>query len=135
MTLEPLLTAPWPVQLHVATVVPAALLGAWLILFSGKGSPAHRQLGRVYMLLMFTTSMLALLIHETNPRGPLGFSFIHLFVPITVISLVLAWRAALRGDMVRHKSAVIGSYIGGIVVAGGLSFLPGRVMFNVVWGS
>ena len=134
VSLAPLLSASWAVQLHVATVVPAAVIGVWLIVFSGKGSVAHRKWGVTYMVLMVVTACVALFIHETNPRGFMGFSFIHLFVPITWISVVMAWRAARRGDVARHKAAVIGSYVGGILIAGGLTFLPGRVMYHMFTG-
>ena len=41
MTLEPLLHAPLTVQAHVATVLPAGLLGLWLLVFSRTGSRGH----------------------------------------------------------------------------------------------
>ena len=37
--------------LHLATVVPAFFLGA-IQLFKHKGTPGHRLIGRVYMLLI-----------------------------------------------------------------------------------
>ncbi len=46
MNFEPLATAPLPVQLHVAAVVPAAIIGA-VILFCRKGTRLHKMLGRV----------------------------------------------------------------------------------------
>ena len=45
MTLAPLLAAPLAVKIHVATVLPAFLLGTWQIFFSTKGSPLHRATG------------------------------------------------------------------------------------------
>ena len=47
MTLDPLIHAPLAVQAHVATVVPACLLGLWLLVFShrdraGTGGSAPR---------------------------------------------------------------------------------------------
>jgi uncharacterized membrane protein len=29
---------------------------------------------------------------------------------------------------------MIGTYVGGILIAGGLTFLPGRVLYNVFFG-
>ena len=37
--------------LHLATVVPAFAIGTWLLV-RRKGSPSHRALGRVYLVLM-----------------------------------------------------------------------------------
>ena len=40
MDVDPLLTAPLAVQLHLATVVPAFVLGTWLLFFSTRGRRA-----------------------------------------------------------------------------------------------
>ena len=37
--------------LHLATVVPAFAIGTWLLV-RRKGTPSHRALGRVYLVLM-----------------------------------------------------------------------------------
>ena len=52
MTLEPLVHAPAAVQAHVATVLPAGLLGLWLLVFSRKGSRSHRAVGVLFLALM-----------------------------------------------------------------------------------
>ncbi|MBU6379152.1 MAG: hypothetical protein KJS95_11555 [Gammaproteobacteria bacterium] len=41
MDLSPLLEASLPIRVHVATILPAFLLGSWLIFFSRKGRPLH----------------------------------------------------------------------------------------------
>jgi uncharacterized membrane protein len=45
MNIQPLLDASLAVKAHVATLVPAFAIGAWLIFFSRKGSRWHRKLG------------------------------------------------------------------------------------------
>jgi uncharacterized membrane protein len=75
MSLAPLMAAPLAVQIHVATVVPAFLLGTWLIFFSRKGARYHRAVGYVYLSLMTVTSIAALFVHTLMPKGPFrGFS-------------------------------------------------------------
>jgi hypothetical protein len=54
MTLEPLLHAPIAVQAHVATVVPAFLIGTWVLFISRKGYFLHRILGATFLALMGT---------------------------------------------------------------------------------
>ena len=39
---------------HLATVLPAFFIGTFLLL-NRKGTPRHKRLGRVYLVLMFTT--------------------------------------------------------------------------------
>jgi len=115
MTLEPLLHAPLAVQIHVATVVPAFLIGTYQIFLSRKGEPFHRALGYVYLTLMTITAIAALFVQALMPRGPFfGFSPIHLRM---------------------HQRAMLGVYIGGILIAGSLAFLPGRIMHAVTFGS
>jgi uncharacterized membrane protein len=135
MTLEPLVHAPFAVQLHVATVVPAFAIGTWQIFASRKGAPAHRALGYVYLALMTVTATAALFIHSLMPKGPFGgFSPIHLFVIGTLIGVVSALNAARTHNIRGHRGAMIGVYVGGLLIAGSLAFLPGRVMHRVLFG-
>ncbi len=135
MTLEPLLQAPLAVQIHVATIVPAALIGTWQIFFSSKGAPLHRALGYVYLTLMSFTALSTLWVHQLMPHGPFfGFSPIHLLIPVTLFGVVGALRGAWTHNIAMHKRSMIGLYFGAIFVAGGLTFLPGRVMHAVMFG-
>lgn len=130
MNLQPLLDSPLAVQIHVAAVLPTAVLGAY-ILVNRKGTPAHRLLGKIWMALMVITSFSSFFIHEINLFY--GFSPIHL---LSIFVLVGVWRAisAARVHNIRaHKASVIGMYIGGIVAAGLFTLIPGRIMNAVVF--
>lgn len=136
MTLIPLLLAPLAIKIHVATVVPAFALGTYQIFLSRKGSPFHRGLGYVYLCLMTVTSVAALFVHSLLPNGPLlGFSPIHLFVPLTLFGVVGALRGAWTHNIPLHRGSMIGVYVGGLLIAGSLALLPGRLMHAVVFGS
>ena len=134
MNLEPLLHAPLPVQIHVATVIPAFILGTYQIFFSTKGSPHHRLTGYIYLTLMVITSIAALFIHEVNPGGFLGLSWIHLFVALTLFGVYGALVTARRHDVKGHRRSMLGVYIGGILIAGSLALAPGRMMHTVIFG-
>ena len=122
---------PLAIQIHLATVVPAFFLGTWQIFLSKKGSPAHRSLGIVYLALMTITAIAAIFIQSLHPGH---FSWIHIFVPITLIGVVSAiWRIR-KGDIVGHKRAMQGVYFGGLIVAGALTFYPGRLMYRLFFG-
>jgi uncharacterized membrane protein len=136
VTLEPLLNAPLAVRIHVATVVPAALIGTWQIFFSRKGAPLHRALGFVYLALMTFTAITTLWVHRLMPDGPFfGLSPIHLLIPLTLWAVYNALQGARLHDIPRHKNAMLTLYIGGILVAGGFTFVPGRILHAVVFGS
>ena len=135
MTLAPLLAAPLAVKIHVATVLPAFLLGTWQIFFSAKGSPLHRATGYLYLGLMTVTAITTLFIHVVMPDGPFwGFSPIHLLVPVTLWGVVGALYFARRGDIARHKRAMIGTYVGALLIAGAFTLIPGRIMHVVIFG-
>jgi uncharacterized membrane protein len=130
MTLEPLFAAPVAVQIHVAAIVPAAILGAYL-LARPKGTPRHRLLGKIWMMLMVVTALSSFFIHQINLVY--GFSPIHL---LSIAVLAGSWRAILaarRHDIHTHRRIVSGMYFGGIVVAGLATLLPGRLMNAVAF--
>jgi uncharacterized membrane protein len=135
MTLAPLLHAPLAVQIHAATVIPAFFIGTWQIFFSRKGAPFHRAFGYLYLGLMTVASIAALFIHALMPNGPFfGFSPIHIFVVVTLFGVVGALRGAWTHNIPMHRNSMLGVYIGGLLIAGSLAFLPGRIMHAVVFG-
>ena len=135
MSLAPLLQAPLTVRIHVATVLPAFVIGTYLIFFSRKGAPHHRALGYVYLALMTITAVDALFIHVLMPDSPVfGFSPVHLFSALTLLGVVNALRGAWAHNIALHRYAMLGVYIGGILIAGSLTFIPGRIMHAVVFG-
>ena|ERR1700733_14689156 len=118
MTLEPLLNAPLAVQAHVATIVPAFLIGIWLILLSRKGSASHRKLGFTYMALMTTTAFISLFIHIRAPQNRFGFSPTHLFIPFTLFMIYRAIATVRAGNIKGHAVAMRGLFIGALVING-----------------
>ena len=137
MNFQPLLNASVAVKLHVATVLPAFLLGLWLIFSSRKGSPAHRWAGRAYLALMVVTSLTAVFITSHFPFsvavGTFRFSPVHLFVVLTLTGCWRAWTAVKRGDLATHQKAVRGTFFGALVIAGAFTLLPGRVMHALLF--
>jgi uncharacterized membrane protein len=136
MTFEPLIHAPLAVQLHVATVVPACVLGVWLLVFSRKGLRWHRMLGALFLTLMVTTALLTLFIHRRMPDSPvLGMSTTHLFVPFVLFATWRAINGALNGQIKQHQRWVMGLFFGALVINGvnNVFFLPG-ITHDVFFG-
>ncbi len=135
MNLDPLLRAPLPVLIHFSTVMPAFVLGTWLLFLSEKGSPRHRLIGKIYLALMSTTAVAAVFIRAFGPLGisvgPLRFGILHLFVPLTAWSVWTALRSVRAGNIAAHRGAMRGLYFGGLVIAGILTLLPGRIMYRI----
>ncbi len=112
------------VMIHVATVLPAVPLGAWLML-ARKGTPRHKALGKVWVLLMVITALSALFIRQINGGA---FSPIHLFVPMTLHGAWKTVATARRGDIAAHKKALLGLYLGALTIPGLFAFMPNRLM-------
>lgn len=131
LDMEPLLLASPAIQIHVVTAIVATISGL-VILPSTKGTARHRVLGRVFVLAMATTALTSFFIHEIRSFG--SFSLIHLVSIFVLFNLVQAIRAIRRGQVRAHRQAMISTYLGGIVVAGGFAFLPGRMMAKITYG-
>ena len=137
MAIDPLLQAPLPVQIHVATVLAAFVLGAWQIFLSTKGATPHRRLGAFYIGLMLITALAAFFVRApTLPGMPSfgGFTPIHLFIPVVLINVSLTLFALRTRRYKLHRATMMGLFISGIGIAGALAFTPGRIMHAVVFG-
>ncbi|MEP7352908.1 MAG: DUF2306 domain-containing protein [Acidobacteriota bacterium] len=85
MTLQPLLTASWAIQLHVLTLVLALFVGTWQFFISRKGASAHRPMGAAFLALMVVSARLTLFIRLRSPHNAFfGLSTFHLYVPLVL---------------------------------------------------
>lgn len=130
MDLSPLLDASLAIQLHVASVVPAVLIGPYMF-WARKGTPVHRLLGRMWLGLMVTTALSSFFIRQINLF--MGFSPIHLLSLLVLAGAWFAYRSARRGRIRQHRQQVLVLYFGGIVGAALFTLLPGRIMNRVVF--
>jgi uncharacterized membrane protein len=84
---------------------------------------------------MTITAIAAVFIHSIMPNSPFfGVSPIHIFVPITLFGVASALYGAWTHNIRAHRSAMIGTYVGGLLIAGTLAFMPGRIMHTVAFG-
>ncbi|OYQ37899.1 hypothetical protein CHU95_00220 [Niveispirillum lacus] len=114
------------------------MLAATAIILGGvqfarpKGTASHRVLGRVWVACMAIVALSSFFIHEIRMIGP--FSAIHLLSVLTLITLWQAIRLARRGDIVRHKKAMVRLYVLALLITGAFTLLPGRLMYRVFFG-
>lgn len=116
--------------IHLVSVIPAIPLGAYILL-ARKGDARHRLLGKIFMALMLATAISAIFIRNINGGS---FSWIHLFVLLTLWSVPRAVLAARRGDITTHRNEVVGLYLGAALLAGFASFAPHRTMWWMAFG-
>ena len=114
--------------IHLATVLPCFLIGAWLLL-RRKGTTVHKRLGRVYAMLIFFTALVTFLMPaEVGPRLLNHFGFIHLFSVLVVVSVPMALYNIRHGNVAAHRFHMVGVYAGGILIAGTFALMPGRLL-------
>jgi uncharacterized membrane protein len=119
--------APPAVQVHLAAALAALTIGTVLLL-GVKGTTLHRTLGWTWVIAMAATAISSLFIRELNHGA---FSFIHLLAGWTLISLPMAVYAARRHKVAQHRQAMTGLFLGGLILAGLLAFLPGRLLWEM----
>jgi uncharacterized membrane protein len=131
MSLAPILAAGAAVQIHLASVVVAFVIGTWLMV-RPKGTPTHKALGRVYVALMLASAISTFWIRGLGQGSP---SFLHLLSIFVLVALPYAIVMARLGRVRAHRHTMIGVYVGGIWIAGLLTLLPGRLLHRAAFGS
>jgi len=121
---------PRVIQLHIAAALLALLLGT-VQLVGIKGTGLHRLIGWSWVIAMVTVAISSLFIRQINPGS---FSLIHLLSGWTLIAVPMAIFAIRKGRVGSHASGMTWTFVGGLIVAGAFTFLPGRLMWEVFFG-
>lgn len=120
-------TVPFTVLIHLGAAISALLLGT-IMLVRRKGTLSHKFWGRIWAGLMLTVAISSLWIPSF-----LHFTWIHLFIVLTLVSLPLGIYRIRRGNVRGHAAAMKGLFIGGLVIAGIFTLIPGRILGNLLW--
>lgn len=96
--------------MHLTTALLAIVIGLQIVL-TQKGTPTHRWLGRLYVVMMFMVNVTAFLIYELF--GTFGlFHWMALFSLATVVIGYLPARSRKPGWRTQHAFFMAGSYVG-----------------------
>ncbi len=115
---------------HISTVIPAFLIGTYLLI-NRKGTSRHKLLGKVYMVLMLVTALITLFMSaEVGPTLFGHFGFIHILSLLVFYTVPAAVFAARNGNIKAHRGSMLSLYIGGILIAGSFAFMPGRLLHS-----
>ena len=118
------------IKIHLASALAALLLGV-VQLAGVKGDRNHRLLGWTWCALILTAAVSSLFIRQINGGA---LSFIHIITGWTLVALPMGIYAARRGRVAAHRKHMTGLFLGAIIIAGALSFLPGRLMWELLLG-
>lgn len=118
------------IKIHLAAVLLA--LGVGAVLLAGvKGTRAHRILGWGWVVFMAVGAIASIFIRIVNHGA---FSWLHLFTGLTLVSLPIGVMAARRHNVRVHGRTMTRLFVGGLIVAGLFAFMPGRLMWEMVFG-
>lgn len=122
--------APTVVQVHLTAALTALAIGI-VLMMRVKGTTLHKTLGWTWVVAMGITAVSSLFIRGMNPGH---FSFIHLLSGWTIVALPGAVYAIRRGKVAAHRRAMTAMFVGGLLLAGLFTFIPGRLMWSVFMG-
>jgi uncharacterized membrane protein len=125
-----LATVSLAIKIHLAAAVGALFLGG-VMLASRKGRTFHRIAGWVWVTIMATVAVSSIFIRTLNPGH---FSWIHGFTAVTLLALPIGVVAAKSHNVKTHRGTMMGMFLGGLVIAGLFTFVPGRLMFQMFFG-
>lgn len=131
MSLEPLLAASLAIQIHAFAAMAAFGLGIVQIA-APKGTLPHRSLGWLWVILMLAVAISSFWIHELRLVGP--WSPIHLLSILTLVTLPAAVYAARHRRIAAHRAGMLSLFFFALLIAGAFTFVPGRIMHQVVFG-
>lgn len=131
ISLDPILTASLAIQIHVVAALSAFVVGV-ILLLAPKGLRFHKTLGWTWVIAMTVTAVSSFFL-----TGLMGSSLspIHALSAWTMIGLPFGIAAIRRRDIRQHRHSMTGMFVGGIVIAGLFSFLPGRLMWDVFFAA
>ncbi len=124
------------IAIHMGSALAAIAIGP-VAIWARKGAlqrpKLHRAFGYAWVSFMLATALSAMFIRDYQFPNIAGYTPIHLFVPYTLVSLFIAFRALVRGDIAKHRKTMVATYIGACVAAGVFTLLPGRYLGQLVW--
>ena len=123
--------------IHAFFALLAVPLGLFVFL-TQKGTGQHKFLGKIWITSLGIVSVTAVFIQEITPGE---YSFIHLLIPVTLITLVVSIWSIRRYKQTKmqkykklHMTTMINVYIGALVIAGLFTLAPGRIFHQFIFG-
>jgi len=116
------------ILIHLVTAVGALVFGG-ITFATRKGTPLHKTMGRIWVVLMIVTALVSFGIQKHG-----HFSPIHILSVVTLVSVSASVFAAMHGRVSAHRRGMTGAYIG-LALAGAFTLLPGRLLGNLLWNA
>lgn len=124
------------IAVHMSAAMTAVLLGPfalWARLGRITRPRLHRALGYAWVTCMIAAALSAMFIRDFNLPNIVGYTPIHLFVPLTCFFLYNAFAQLLQGNIQGHRKNMVKLYISACIVAGAFTLLPRRYLGHLIW--
>lgn len=133
MTLDPILTASLPIQIHAFAALLAIASGAVALLRRSRDR-LHKTAGYIWVTTMAVVALSTAFI--TAAVGPtlFGYGLIHLFSVVVIVSLFRGVRAARARQIEKHMQIMRSLYVQALGITGLITLVPGRRMNAVLFG-
>jgi len=127
--LDPLLAEDMVTQVHVLAAIATFAIGLVIMLLP-KGAGLHRTLGWSWVIGMTLTAGSSFLMTGIFENS---YSPIHALSAYTLLGLPFAVAAARRHKIKAHREHMTSLFVGAMVIAGLFTFLPGRLMWSMLF--
>ena len=121
---------PLVILIHLSVAILAFAVGLFQLV-APKGTIPHRIIGWAWLIFMTVIAVSSLFIRNINHGH---FSFIHILSAITLIQIPVIIYLARTHQIQKHGAAAYGLFMGALLIAGLLTFIPGRLMWQVFFG-
>lgn len=125
------------IAIHMTAAIIATAIGP-IALWARKGRTqrpiVHRAFGYAWVTLMLVASVSAIFIRDHRLPNINGYTPIHLLIPLTLVTLVVAFYYLAKRNIRGHQRTMQGLYVGACLVAGLFTLLPSRFLGQLLWG-
>jgi uncharacterized membrane protein len=130
MQLTPLIAFHMGCALGATAIGPVAL---WARRRGAERPALHRMAGYAFVLLMLGTALSALLIRDFLRPNWMGFTPIHLLIPVSLGALALSFWHLAHHRIDWHRRIMRRLYFGACLIAGFFTLVPGRLLGDLLW--
>lgn len=128
--------SPW-VLMHLSAALAAICLGP-IALWARKGTlqrpRVHRAFGYAWVSMMIVAATTAIFIRDFSLPNWMGYTPVHVLVPLTAWTLYKSFRALIAGNIVSHRRSMQALYLAACVAGGLFTLLPQRFLGQLIWG-
>jgi uncharacterized membrane protein len=124
------------IAVHMTAAISATIIGPfalWARLGMINRPKLHRAFGYAWVTMMIVTAISAIFIRSGYDLNWHGFSFIHLLIPVALLSICGAFLFLAKKNIMGHKITMTVLYINTCLITGAFTLTPGRYLGDLLW--